>query len=334
MSPFDSRGFGIGRGPALLSRQPSLAACAVYDDSLLKPPWPWWGQCHARRIQRCERERRLRRRPRCREWREGRGEQRFARGVDSVDAAAGVGGGGQAGDPVGTGGAVEHERRRCDPRCRRGRRWEPRNQRFRQRRAAFTEELIDDMEDGNAFIPAVDGRRGTWSVANDGTVGSDQVPSNPFFMTLIPNGRGKEHVRGALRGTTDLPGGRGDARHVEPAEQRSEKVVRCERLRRPHLLGEVGYGRGHELQDPDRQRRHVAGGQSVLGHDVQRSPRDRGDVVDDMDQVHVPLRRHASGRLGRPQKPFDTTRNLRCRVPNVGQRPVRFWIDDLAFLKK
>jgi hypothetical protein len=54
----------------------------------------------------------------------------------------------------------------------------------------LVEELVDDMEDGNNFIPAVDGRRGTWSVANDGTAGSEQTPGNPFFMTAIPNGRG------------------------------------------------------------------------------------------------------------------------------------------------
>jgi hypothetical protein len=55
-----------------------------------------------------------------------------------------------------------------------------------------TESLIDDMEDADDAILAVDGRRGAWFVLNDGTPGGVQVPAmgTPFTMTAIPGGRG------------------------------------------------------------------------------------------------------------------------------------------------
>jgi hypothetical protein len=42
--------------------------------------------------------------------------------------------------------------------------------------------LIDDLEDGDAFIPATDGRRGNWYTVNDGT--GNQSPDIQFVPTL------------------------------------------------------------------------------------------------------------------------------------------------------
>jgi hypothetical protein len=50
---------------------------------------------------------------------------------------------------------------------------------------APNEELIDDMNDGDRFIPQVHGRAGAWDDADDGTPGSTMFPdpNKPFTMT-------------------------------------------------------------------------------------------------------------------------------------------------------
>lgn len=50
---------------------------------------------------------------------------------------------------------------------------------------ASNEELIDDMNDGDRFIPQVNGRAGTWKDSDDGTPGSTMFPdpAGPFTMT-------------------------------------------------------------------------------------------------------------------------------------------------------
>ncbi|HEX3854478.1 MAG TPA: hypothetical protein VHW01_26125, partial [Polyangiaceae bacterium] len=50
--------------------------------------------------------------------------------------------------------------------------------------------LIDDMETIDANIPAIDGRQGFWSVANDGPASGKQTPSPVVTMSMIPAGRG------------------------------------------------------------------------------------------------------------------------------------------------
>ena len=47
------------------------------------------------------------------------------------------------------------------------------------------EELIDDMNDGDRFIPQVNGRAGAWKDSDDGTPGSTMFPNpaGPFTMT-------------------------------------------------------------------------------------------------------------------------------------------------------
>jgi hypothetical protein len=54
------------------------------------------------------------------------------------------------------------------------------------------ESLIDDMEDPDDAILAVEGRRGAWFVLNDGSDGGVQAPAMGmmFNMTAIPGGRG------------------------------------------------------------------------------------------------------------------------------------------------
>jgi hypothetical protein len=42
--------------------------------------------------------------------------------------------------------------------------------------------LVDDLEDGDAYIPAVDGRAGNWYTVNDGT--GDQSPGPDFTATF------------------------------------------------------------------------------------------------------------------------------------------------------
>ena len=48
--------------------------------------------------------------------------------------------------------------------------------------------MIDDMEMPDQYIPAMDGRQGFWSLANDGTAGT-QTPAI-MTMSAIPGGRG------------------------------------------------------------------------------------------------------------------------------------------------
>ena len=50
---------------------------------------------------------------------------------------------------------------------------------------AANEEMIDDMNDGDRFIPQVHGRAGAWDDADDGTPGSTMFPdpNKPFTMT-------------------------------------------------------------------------------------------------------------------------------------------------------
>ncbi len=48
--------------------------------------------------------------------------------------------------------------------------------------------MIDDMEMPDQYIPSMDGRQGFWSLANDGTAGT-QTPSI-MTMSAIPGGRG------------------------------------------------------------------------------------------------------------------------------------------------
>jgi hypothetical protein len=50
---------------------------------------------------------------------------------------------------------------------------------------ASNEELIDDLNDGNRFIPAVNGRVGAWTDSDDGTPGGTMVPdpANAFTPT-------------------------------------------------------------------------------------------------------------------------------------------------------
>jgi hypothetical protein len=50
---------------------------------------------------------------------------------------------------------------------------------------ALNEEMIDDMNDGDRFIPQVNGRAGTWKDSDDGTPGSTMFPdpAGPFTMT-------------------------------------------------------------------------------------------------------------------------------------------------------
>jgi hypothetical protein len=46
---------------------------------------------------------------------------------------------------------------------------------------ALTLELLDDMEDGDAFVVGADKRNGHWDVSNDATVGATQTPAPAAF---------------------------------------------------------------------------------------------------------------------------------------------------------
>jgi hypothetical protein len=53
---------------------------------------------------------------------------------------------------------------------------------------APTLELIDDMEDGNAFVRSTDGRDGHWDVGHDDTLTASQIPmSGKFTMKALAN---------------------------------------------------------------------------------------------------------------------------------------------------
>ena len=56
--------------------------------------------------------------------------------------------------------------------------------------------LIDDLDDGNAFIAAVDGRAGTWTFATDGTGSTVPSPGN-----TTPSAPGKSGLAQRVQGT-------------------------------------------------------------------------------------------------------------------------------------
>ena len=199
---------------------------------------------------------------------------------------------------------------------------------------AYTEELIDDMEDGNGFIPAVDGRRGTWSVANDGTAGSEQIPSNPFFMTLIPNGRGKSayaaHSAGhgftgwgavtlvTLNQLSNDPKQPYDASDcvgltfwakVGPAAATSYKI----RIANADTLPEGKVCSGMTCNDH---------------HEIVAM---WSTTWTKYTYLFADMRQEG---WGVPQKPFDTTKIYDVEFQTSGSDPFDFSIDNLAFLKK
>jgi hypothetical protein len=57
-------------------------------------------------------------------------------------------------------------------------------------RAAGTQPLIDDFEDNDARIAALEHRAGFWSASNDNTGKQRPAPGGPLAMTRIPGGRG------------------------------------------------------------------------------------------------------------------------------------------------
>jgi hypothetical protein len=53
---------------------------------------------------------------------------------------------------------------------------------------ASNEELIDDMNDGDRFIPQVNGRAGAWKDSDDGTPGSTMFPDPAGLFTMTNTG--------------------------------------------------------------------------------------------------------------------------------------------------
>jgi hypothetical protein len=53
---------------------------------------------------------------------------------------------------------------------------------------ASNEELIDDMNDGDRFIPQVNGRAGAWKDSDDGTLGSTMFPNPAGLFTMTDTG--------------------------------------------------------------------------------------------------------------------------------------------------
>jgi hypothetical protein len=62
------------------------------------------------------------------------------------------------------------------------------------------EPLIDDMEDGDGSICALDGRNGFWYTVGDGT-SSDLTPGLPFAPTKIPGGHGTSQYAARFTGS-------------------------------------------------------------------------------------------------------------------------------------
>jgi hypothetical protein len=65
---------------------------------------------------------------------------------------------------------------------------------------SVSEEIIDDMEDGDEEIRPVAGRRGAWFTLNDGTVGAVQTPAGAFTMSPIQSGRGSSMMAARTSG--------------------------------------------------------------------------------------------------------------------------------------
>ena len=55
---------------------------------------------------------------------------------------------------------------------------------------ASNEELIDDMNDGDRFIPQVNGRAGAWKDSDDGTPGATMFPNPAGLFTMTATGDG------------------------------------------------------------------------------------------------------------------------------------------------
>jgi hypothetical protein len=60
-----------------------------------------------------------------------------------------------------------------------------------------TPDLIDDFEDGDAAIPELEGRVGSWYSYNDGTTGGEMSPPETADFNPVPDGGAEETVYAA-----------------------------------------------------------------------------------------------------------------------------------------
>jgi hypothetical protein len=334
MSPFDLRRFRTGRGSALASAAAVLVACSVYDDSLPQASHDLGGNGGALL---------------------GSGgtsgttggftdpDDGFGMGTGTgvVDAAYGAGGahggdpgGGSGGAVAGTGGvtaptggaggtAVISEAGAGGSVADAG-----------ADAPLLTEELIDDMEDGNNYIPAVAGRRGTWSVGNDATVGSEQTPGNPFVMTLIPNGRGQSVYAARTTGHGFTGWGAVMLVTLNQVSNDPKQSYDASGFLGITFWAKVGAD--------------AAGTYKIRIADADTLPEGKvcsGTGCNDHHQIlatwsttwtkytYLFADMHQEG-WGTPQKPFDAAHIYDVEFQTSETQPFDFWIDDLAFVKK
>jgi hypothetical protein len=342
MLPFDLRIFRINRGGVLAAASAVLAACAVYDDSLLQASHdlgsglggnggalvgsgggPTAGTAD----------------PRTEDGTKAGG----AGGslvTDGPDGAVSGNGGGPAGGSggvaagtagvaapnggaggvaiigeAGTGGTAAVADAGADA-------------------VTLTEELIDDMEDGNNYIPAVDGRRGTWSVGNDATIGGEQIPGNPFIMTLIPSGRGHSTYAAHTAGHGFTGWGAVMLVALNQLSNDPKQPYDASSCLGITFWAKVG---------PD-----AATTCKIRIADADTLPEGKicsGMTCNDHHQIlatwsttwakytylFADMRQEG---WGTPQKPFDPTQIYDVEFQTAESTPFDFWIDDLAFVKK
>jgi hypothetical protein len=199
---------------------------------------------------------------------------------------------------------------------------------------ALTEELIDDMEDGNEFIFAVDGRRGTWSVGNDGTPGGEQEPRNPFVMTLIPSGRGKSKYAAYTSGHGFTGWGTVMLVALNQLNNDPKEPYDASGYLGVTFWAKVGEGATTKYKV------RIADVSTLPEGKVCVLPacNDHHELVDEWSTtwtkyVYWFADLHQEG-WGDPQKPFDPAHIYDIEFQTADAQPFDFWIDDLAFVKK
>jgi Carbohydrate binding domain (family 11) len=337
--PFDLPGFRIGLGSALVSAAVALTACAVYDDSVLPASHEPGGGLGGNRGELlgfggASATAGAAGDPRTDDGARppgssGRGLTDDPDGaggsVASSGGASGVGGmtasnGGTAGSAIivgqaGTGGTGALADAAVDA-------------------PALSEELIDDMEDGNNFIPAIDGRRGTWSVGNDATKDSEQTPGNPFVMTLIPSGRTKSSYAAHTAGHGFTGWGAVMLVTLNQLNNDPKQAYDASNCIGITFWASVGQGAASKFKIRIADADTLPEGKVCSGtgcNDHHQILATWSTTWTKYTYLFADMRQEG---WGAPQKPFDAAHIYDVEFQTAETTPFDVWIDDLAFVKQ
>jgi hypothetical protein len=340
---FDLRRIRMAHGSALVGAAAILTACAVYDDSLVQASHELGGglggsggelrgsggaggttagavDSHT-------------------EGGASTGEGRVT-GADGPDGAAGAGGGGlgggSGGAPAGTGGVIAPNGGAAGTAIigQAGTGGTATVVDAGNDAPALSEVLIDDMEDGNNFIPAVDGRRGTWSVGNDATKDSEQTPGNPFVMTMIPSGRGTSSYAAHTAGHGFTGWGAVMLVTLNQLNNDPKQAYDASRCVGVTFWAKVGEGAASTFKIRIADADTLPEGKVCSGtgcNDHHQILATWSTTWTKYTYLFSDMRQEG---WGAPQKPFDAAHIYDVEFQTSETTPFDLWIDDLAFVKK